>query len=82
MVPEKRKAFCGTVATALRSSTGSRARTSTPSRLTVPSVTSSRRGRRLTSVVLPDPVEPMKAVVVPGAMSRVMSARTREAAPG
>ena len=81
-MPENRKAFCGTVATTERSSARSRSRTSTPSMLTRPSVASRSRGSRPTSVVLPDPVEPMTAVIVPGAISKSISARTREAAPG
>ena len=49
-----------------RAASGSRRRTSTPSTYTSPAVTSKSRGTRLTSVVLPAPVEPMIAVVCPG----------------
>ena len=82
MVPENRKARWGTQATFSRSSQGSTSRTSTPSTLTLPSVTSSRRGMRLTRVVLPEPVEPMKAVVRPGRRTRSMSSSTGASAPG
>ncbi len=57
-------------------------RTSTPSSDTVPSVASKNRGTSFTSVVLPEPVEPMMAVVWPGRVLKLTEATTGSAASG
>ena len=64
------------------SRSGSRSRTSTPSTSTSPSVASKRRGSRLTSVVLPAPVLPMMAVVVPAVAVKSRFVSTGASAPG
>ena len=57
-------------------------RTSTPSIVTEPPVTSNRRGTRLTSVVLPEPVLPITAVTSPGLATRSTPRSTGSSAPG
>lgn len=53
-----------------------------PPTRTAPAVTSMSRGTRPSSVVLPEPVDPTTAVVVPGRTSKVMSDNTFSSAPG
>ncbi len=65
-VPANRYGFCGTSPMVRVITSGSRSRTSTPSRWTLPSVASNSRGTSPSSVDLPLPVEPMTAVVRPG----------------
>ena len=65
MVPEKRYGRCGTSPIRLHSTSGASSRTSTPSTNTEPDVASNSRGTRWSSVVLPEPVLPMIAVVSP-----------------
>ena len=55
---------------------------SVPPMSTAPSVTSIRRGSSATKVVLPEPVDPTTAVVVPGAVRKLMSRNTDSSAPG
>ena len=81
-VPENRYGFCGTRATASVSSARARSVTGTPSTSTSPDVASYSRGSRLISVDLPEPVEPMIAVVVPGATAKLTSSSTGASAPG
>ena len=59
---------------------GSQSRTSTPSTRTDPPVASKSRGISEIRVVLPEPVEPMIAVVWPGSAVKVMSRSTGESA--
>ena len=82
MVPVNRNAFCGTSPNRDQSSSGSIRRTSTPSTTTRPAVASNSRGSRLTSVVLPAPVEPMTATVWPGRAEKLTSLSTGSSAPG
>jgi hypothetical protein len=58
-----------TTAICARSDAASMSRTSAPSTSSAPSVTSYRRGMSCTSVVLPEPVAPTSATVVPAGMS-------------
>jgi len=81
-VPVNRYGFCGTIPTRLHRYSGSRSRTSTPSTSTCPPVASKRRGTSPSNVVLPAPVLPMIAVVVPGAAVNVTSCSTGASAPG
>ena len=64
------------VATIVRRLASSRSRTSTPSMVTRPAVTSYSRGTSAVSVVLPEPVAPTTATVSPGATSRFTSRST------
>lgn len=57
-------------------------RTSTPPTSTTPEVTSNRRGTSETSVVLPEPVAPMIAVIRPAPASRFTLRSTGDSAPG
>ncbi len=57
-------------------------RTSTPSTMTAPLVTSYSRGMRLMSVDLPLPVLPTMAVVLPGSARDEMPLRMGCSAPG
>ena len=72
-MPENRNARWGTSPIRAQSWSGSYSRTSTPSTLTCPAVTSNSRGTSPMSVDLPAPVDPMIAVVVPGSTVNVMS---------
>ncbi len=81
-VPVNRYGFCGTRPMRVQSIWGSRSRTSTPSTDTVPDVASNSRGTRETSVVFPDPVLPMTAVVCPATARNEMPDSTGAAAPG
>src|SRR5690554_2745810 len=63
-------------------SSSATSRTSTPSTRTAPPVTSNSRGTRLSKVDLPEPVEPMIAVVLPGSATRSTPCRTAFSAPG
>ena len=63
---EKSVASSNAVATTVRSWASGRSRTSTPSRVTRPAVTSKSRPTSAVSVVLPEPVAPTRATVSPG----------------
>ena len=65
-----------------QSASGSSSRTSVPATATLPPVTSKSRGTRLTSVVLPAPVEPITATVWPGRALSETSQSTGDSAPG
>ena len=67
---------------ARRSSARSMSRMSTPSRVTEPCVTSYRRGMSWTRVDLPQPVEPMMAVVRPGSAVKLMCSSIGQSASG
>src|SRR5437867_8498665 len=75
-VPLKRYAVCGTSPMRAQSPSRSRSRTSRPSTSTTPDVTSKLRVTRLTTVLFPEPVPPMIAVVRPGRASNVKPCRT------
>ena len=75
-VAEKRKLSCGTKPTAPRSVSSGIPRTSWPSTKRVPGGASKSRGRRETRVLLPAPVGPTTATVVPAGTTRSMSRRT------
>src|SRR5215212_8290846 len=66
----------------LHNTSGSSARTSTPSTSTQPEVTSNKRVTSPTRVVLPDPVLPMMAVVSPGPTLNDTWSSTGATAPG
>ena len=76
IVSEKRNVSWGTKPTARRRRSRGISRTSCPSTKTVPGGGSKRRGRRLTSVVFPDPVGPTTATVAPAGTSRSMPSST------
>jgi hypothetical protein len=82
MVPVNRWECWGTMAMAARSWSRGRSRMSCPARVMLPLVASRKRGIRFSSVVLPLPVAPTIAVVVPGAAVKVISASTGASAPG
>ena len=69
-VVEKRNGSCDTIPTARRSSSRRRSRTSAPSSSTRPSVGSTKRGTNWVSVVLPEAVGPISAMVRPAGTSR------------
>ena len=73
IVPENNTPFCGTKPISSRRSDIVMFRISFPSSVILPSVTSYKRGIRLTSVDLPHPVLPMIAVVCPGSAVKSMS---------
>ena len=73
---ENRNTSCVAMPIELRSLCRSYRPTGTPSTQSLPFETSAKRGIRLTSEVLPEPVGPMIATVSPGLMSRVMSRST------
>ncbi len=81
-VPVNRYACCGTSPILARSTSGSSVRMSAPLTRTSPPVTSTSLGTRFTSVVLPAPVLPMIAVVLPASARKEMSRSTGSAAPG
>ena len=81
-VPVNRYGFWGTSPISPHRSSGSSSRTSTPPTRTRPSVGSNSRGTRLTRVDLPEPVDPMTAVVSPGRTVNEMSQSTGASAPG
>ena len=81
-VPAKRKGFCGTSPSWAHRASGSARRTSVPPTSTRPSEASRSRGRRLTRVVLPEPVEPTTATVCPGPAVKEIPVRTGSSAPG
>ncbi len=70
------------VATTRRRSARRRSRTSTPSTVIRPPVTSASLGTSMVSVVLPEPVAPTRATVSPGRNSRSMPRSTSRSAPG
>ena len=82
MVPENSTPFCGTKPICCRSSSSGRSRSSTPSSVMLPAVTSYRRGIRFTSVDLPQPVLPMIAVVWLGFAVKQRSVRAFSSACG
>lgn len=75
IVPLNSSFFCNTMATLLRRVSRSYLRTSTPPMVTLPSVTSYRRGSSCTRLDLAEPVPPMMPMVSPDLMSRSMSSR-------
>ena len=81
-MPENSHGFCGTIATALTSSWRGMRVTGWPSISTLPDVGEYSLGSSPASVVLPLPVEPMIAVVVPGAAAKEMCSSTGFSAPG
>ena len=81
-VPENSHGFCGTIATAPTRSWRGMWVTGWPSISTRPEVGEYSLGKSPASVVLPLPVEPMIAVVVPGAASNEMCSSTGFSAPG
>lgn len=82
IVPVNRNGRCGTSPIPFHSVSRSASRTSTPCTRTVPPVASNSRGIRLTSVVLPAPVDPMIATVSPGAARKLTPSMTGSSAPG
>ena len=74
---ENRKGSSLTTATALRSERRSTSRTSAPSSSTLPALVSYRREISETRLVLPEPVAPTSATVVPAGTSRSTSQSTR-----
>src|SRR5882757_7588658 len=69
----KRNGSSLTTAITARSEATSTSRTSVPSTSTAPALTSYRRGMSCTSVVLPEPVAPTSATVLPAGTSRSTS---------
>ena len=80
MVALNRNVSCGTKPICRRSSAGSSLRRSMPSSSTAPPVGSNSRGSRFTSVLLPEPVWPTTASVVPAGMRRSIPLSARTAA--
>ena len=76
-VPENRYGFWGTNPIEPHSTSGSSSRTSTPPTSTEPDVASNSRGTKPTRVVLPAPVLPTMAVVVPATVVKEMSRQHR-----
>ena len=80
--PANSTAFWETYPSLSRSFFRSYSRTSTPSTLTLPLLTSYSLGSRLTSVVLPEPVAPINAIVSPLWAVKVISPNISASAPG
>ena len=81
MVPLNKNAFCGTQPTSERSICWGMVRMSCPCRRITPSLTSCRRSSRSATVLFPEPVPPMMAVVSPGGR-RSSDRKTGDSAPG
>ena len=75
-VSENRNVSCGTMPIARRSDASESCRTSWPSISTWPEVASKRRGIRWTRELLPAPVGPTIATVLPAGIARVMPRST------
>ncbi len=80
-VAENRNGSSVTTAIARRSETRSTSRTSAPSIRTDPVVASYSRGSSETSAVLPEPIAPTSATVLPASISRSMSRRAGRELP-
>ena len=81
-VPENKYGFCGTIATAPTSCARRNDATSRPPTSTRPPVGAYRRGINPNNVDLPEPVEPIIAVVSPGLAWKEMPSSTGSSAPG
>ena len=72
IVPEKRLLFCGTTCMTCLKYPNLQSRTSWPNTLTLPFLTSLKRGIRFTSVLLPAPVPPIIPIVSPFSAVKLM----------